>query len=90
VREYPPLLIRKDKVPLGGAFSAERISQALRPSDPATIDTQDGVKATFADGWVHLRVSNTEGIVRVITGAPDAGRVETLQKIARDALDASW
>jgi phosphomannomutase len=90
VREYPPLLIRKDKVPLGGAFSAERISQALRPSDPATIDTQDGVKATFADGWVHLRVSNTEGIVRVITEAPDAGRVETLQKIARDALDASW
>lgn len=90
VRGYPPLLMSKAKLPLEGTFSPERISGALRSGDPATLDTQDGVKATFADGWIHLRVSNTEGIVRVIAEGPDAGRVEALQKIARQALAASW
>ncbi|HEX5131773.1 MAG TPA: phosphoglucosamine mutase [Candidatus Krumholzibacteria bacterium] len=87
---YPPLLIAKDKVALAGTFDPARISDALRLDNPVTIDTQDGVKAAFADGWIHLRVSNTEGIVRVIAEAPDTGRVVALQKIARKALDASW
>ncbi|HEU4365715.1 MAG TPA: phosphoglucosamine mutase [Candidatus Krumholzibacteria bacterium] len=90
VRGYPPLLMSKAKVPLGGTFAPDRISRALRPDNPVTLDTQDGVKATFADGWIHLRVSNTEGIVRVIVEGPDAGRVEALQKMARKALAASW
>jgi phosphomannomutase len=87
---YPPLVITKDKVALRGAFSPGRISDALRRENPVTIDTQDGVKATFADGWIHLRVSNTEGIVRVIAEGPSAGRAQALQETARGVLDASW
>lgn len=90
VRTYPPLLITKDKVALRGPFASDRISDALRLNNPVTLDTQDGVKATFADGWIHLRVSNTEGLVRVIAEGPDPKRAAALQKIARDALDASW
>ncbi len=90
VRRYPPLTITKAKVALQGTFSPGRISDALRLDNPVTLDAQDGVKATFADGWIHLRVSNTEGIVRVIVEGPDAGRVRSLQSIARRALDASW
>ncbi len=87
---YPPLVITKNKVERRGTFSPGRISDALRRENPVTIDTQDGVKATFADGWIHLRVSNTEGIVRVIAEAADAGRAEALQGTARRVLDASW
>jgi phosphomannomutase len=90
VGTYPPLMISKDKVALRGAFAPNRISDALRPSNPVTLDTQDGVKATFADGWIHLRVSNTEGIVRVIAEGPDSEKTARLQRIAREALDASW
>jgi len=90
VNGYPPLLMTKAKVPLEGTFSQERISEALRSENPVKLDTQDGVKAMFADGWIHLRVSNTEGIVRVIAEGPDAGRVASLQKVARKALAASW
>jgi phosphomannomutase len=90
VRTYPPLLITKDKVALRGPFALDRISDALRLNNPVTLDTQDGVKATFADGWIHLRVSNTEGLVRVIAEGPNPKRAAALQKIARDALDASW
>jgi phosphomannomutase len=58
--------------------------------NPVKIDLEDGVKAIFADGWIHLRVSNTEGVVRVIAEGPSLERVNALQKDARAVLDASW
>lgn len=90
VRGYPPLVITKAKVALDGAFSPEGISRAIAPMNPVNIDVQDGVKATFADGWIHLRVSNTEGIVRVIAEAPSSERAGALQKAARSALESTW
>jgi phosphomannomutase len=89
-RRYPPYVISKAKVALGGVFSPERISSALGQMNPVKIDLEDGVKALFADGWIHLRVSNTEGVVRVIAEAPSTERADALQKDARAVLDASW
>jgi phosphomannomutase len=89
-RRYPPFIITKAKVALAGAFSPARISDALGAMNPVNIDLEDGVKAIFADGWMHLRVSNTEGVVRVITEAPSIERADALQKDARAVLDASW
>jgi phosphomannomutase len=37
------------------------------------FDTTDGVKVTRPEGWVHLRRSNTEPIVRAIAESRDAG-----------------
>jgi phosphomannomutase len=48
------------------AFARERISDV------------DGVRVDFADGWVHLRASNTEPIVRVIAEAPSEARAAEL------------
>ena len=31
------------------------------------IDTIDGLKIDFEQGWVHLRKSNTEPIIRIYT-----------------------
>jgi phosphomannomutase len=89
-RRYPPFIITKAKVALAGAFSPQRISDALGAMNPVKIDLEDGVKALFADGWIHLRVSNTEGVVRVIAEGPSPERVDALQKDARAVLDASW
>jgi phosphomannomutase len=89
-RRYPPFIITKAKVALAGAFSPGRISDAFGAMNPVKIDLEDGVKAIFADGWIHLRVSNTEGVVRVITEGPSRERVDALQKDARAVLDASW
>jgi phosphomannomutase len=48
------------------AFAAERVNDA------------DGVRIDFADGWVHLRASNTEPIARIIAEAPTRARAEEL------------
>ncbi len=90
VRRYPPFHISKDKVDLDGEFSSERISRLVGDLNPDTIDTQDGVKALFGDGWIHLRVSNTEGVVRVIAEAESEQQSRALQKRARSILRSSW
>ena len=48
------------------AFAKERISDV------------DGVRVDFADGWVHLRASNTEPIIRIIAEAATAERANAL------------
>ncbi|MCH7548966.1 MAG: phosphoglucosamine mutase [Candidatus Krumholzibacteriota bacterium] len=90
IQEYPLFAITKEKMGLDGEFSAKRISDLLADLSPDRIDTQDGVKAVFADGWVHLRVSNTEGVVRVIAEGRDERRALALARQGRDIVAASW
>lgn len=42
------------------------------------VTTIDGVKIDFADGWVHLRKSNTEPIVRIYSEAANEARANEL------------
>jgi phosphomannomutase len=42
------------------------IVELARAEFGGALDTTDGVKVTLPDGWVHLRRSNTEPIVRAI------------------------
>jgi len=90
VQGYPPFYISKEKVELEGEFSPERISGRIEGLKPVTMDTQDGVKAVFEDGWFHLRVSNTEGVVRVIAEAGTESRSREYQARARAVLQQSW
>ncbi len=55
------------------AFAKERVSDV------------DGVRIDFADGWVHVRASNTEPIARIIAEAPTRERAEALVQAAASA-----
>lgn len=50
------------------------------------IDLSDGVKLTWPDGWVHIRASNTESMIRVIAEAENDKRAGELMDWARDRL----
>lgn len=43
------------------------------------LNTLDGVKLDFEDYWIHLRKSNTEPIIRIITEAKNKESAETVQ-----------
>jgi len=90
VREYPQFNMTKRKVPLGGEFNVERISSLISERGADKLDTSDGVKAIFDDGWCHIRVSNTEGIVRIIVESMSAERTRDLHVLAAEALSESW
>jgi len=90
VGEYPSFHMAKTKVEMGGEFSVNGISGLIEALRPARIDTKDGVKAVFEDGWFHIRVSNTEGIVRIMAESMTEERTDVLLNSAREVLGQSW
>lgn len=50
------------------------------------LDTADGVRIDWPEGWVHVRGSNTEPIARVIAEAADRSTAEALVKRVTDLL----
>jgi phosphomannomutase len=71
-----------EMVKLKAECSRERIAEAIELAGRAfagqRLNRADGVRIDFADGWVHLRGSNTEPIVRIIAEARDAATVQAL------------
>ncbi len=61
----------------GGAVArvVERITDRFAGAD---VNTDDGLRLDLDDGWVHLRSSNTEPIVRLIAEARSADRAQEL------------
>jgi phosphomannomutase len=49
-------------------------------------DQTDGIKVSWADGWAHVRVSNTESMIRIIVEAETATRARELLDWARDRV----
>jgi len=66
----PQYSIAKGKIELQKA-SADAVFSRLQESQKKNgrINTEDGLKIDFSDHWVHLRMSNTEPIIRVIAEA---------------------
>jgi len=63
---YPNYFISKNKIELTSAINIDFIlSSLMQKYKDEDITTIDGLKIDFADGWVHLRKSNTEPIIRV-------------------------
>jgi len=68
-------------LPSGGTEELRRSLKELPAGYPeAGADDRDGVRLDWADRWVHVRPSNTEPIVRLISEAP-------LQQEAEDLIE---
>ena len=66
---YPDLVICKDKIDLPESGVEEALKKLVENHPEAEINTLDGVKFDLNEGWVHLRRSNTEPIIRVYAEA---------------------
>jgi len=44
---------------------------AAKVFSDARVDTTDGYRFDFDDGWIHLRTSNTEPVMRIIVEATE-------------------
>ena len=52
------------------------------------VDTTDGIKVLWPEGWVHVRASQTESMIRIIAEADTGVRAHELFDWARDRLKA--
>jgi len=68
----------KTKVTCPGSKKTQVMNGILRAAKSERIDTTDGVKIYHEDGWVLVRPSGTEPIVRIFTEARTPERAKEL------------
>ncbi len=67
-KELPEYHIFKTKLNYKNEISSI-IKDVKKLYDESLIDTTDGVKINFSNSWIHIRKSNTEPVIRIISEA---------------------
>jgi phosphomannomutase len=63
--------------------------RAVMEQEKLEIDATDGIKVTLPEGWVHVRGSNTESMIRIIVEAEKDAAARELLDWARDRIKTS-
>lgn len=80
VGEIPSYKMLKSAVPIRGSDPHEIVEYVAKKYEHDQISRIDGLKVFFNDGWVQVRPSNTEPILRVFAEAVTDDRVNSLLK----------
>ncbi len=82
IRPYAMIKRKMDLASVGGqgavAHALRQVRDAFVGKTGARVNEVDGIRIDLADGWIHLRASNTEPIIRLIAEAGDRARAEQL------------
>lgn len=83
---YPKYSISKNKIELTPDIDVDGILESIKNKyKDKPVNTIDGVKIEFDNEWVHLRKSNTEPIIRIISESDVLSKAEILaNKIIED------
>ncbi len=86
---YSNYAMLKQKIDLNPSLNVdallERVVEAFSDEEVSTID---GVKVDFKEGWVHLRKSNTEPILRVYAEGSTAEVAQSLVSRMKSVIDS--
>ncbi len=81
---YPDYFISKNRITLPKHADADLLLSAFEKENASfNVNTVDGVKVDMPQGWVHLRKSNTEPIIRLYA---EAGSKEEADRMAEEAM----
>lgn len=83
-RTFPDYCISKNRIDLQPDMDVNAILAFVKEQyRNERINDRDGVKIDFADGWVHLRKSNTEPIIRVYS---EAATMDEANRMAQQVM----
>ena len=71
VGEIGGYYMSKDKFAAEQTEVQQILELAKKTFTNAKLDTTDGCRFDFDDGWLHLRASNTEPVMKIIVEAKD-------------------
>ncbi len=72
-KTYPDYQMSKTKIDRSPDIDLDKIFSTLKQKyQREQLNTEDGLKIDFEDGWVHLRPSNTEPIIRIYSESHSA------------------
>ncbi len=88
-KSYPSYHISKNKIQLTPEIDVDDLLAKLEKKYAhERINTTDGLKIDLDEGWIHLRKSNTEPIIRIYTESESEVISENLaDKIRKDVND---
>jgi len=79
--KYPDYFISKNKIEADTDVDIYKILEQIREKyQNHPLNTADGVRIDFEEGWVHLRRSNTEPIIRIYAESDSMVKAHTLTK----------
>ena len=82
VEEIPAYEMTKQKFNANKKQADKIIAQAKKTFKKAEVNESDGCRFDFAGGWIHLRASNTEPVIRLIAEFKEGAKSKTnLDKI---------
>ena len=83
-KTFPNYFISKNRIELTPDINVDKVlAHAKEVFRNERLNDKDGVKIDFADGWVHLRKSNTEPIIRVYS---EAATMEEANALAQKVI----
>ncbi len=78
-RLYPNYVISKNRIELTPDIDVDALLAKIKKQYAnMPVNDADGVRIDFPQGWVHLRKSNTEPIIRVYSEAPSKADADAL------------
>ena len=84
-KTYPNYFMSKNKIELTPQIDVDGVLAVIKGSyKQYEVNDIDGVKIDFPTGWVHLRKSNTEPIIRIYS---EAGTPEQADKFATAIME---
>tara|TARA_B100000427_G_scaffold153284_1_gene127655 strand:+ start:2814 stop:4148 length:1335 start_codon:yes stop_codon:yes gene_type:complete len=83
VDEIPSYIFIKDKVDIDNSIDFDSLATLF---DCDEINTDDGIKFSWPEKWIHIRRSNTEPIIRIFAEAKTESQVNNLIQTLKDYL----
>lgn len=86
---YPQYVISKNKIELTPDINVDEILERVKNKYAQhPVNTIDGVKIDFEEGWVHLRKSNTEPIIRIYSESDTTDNANALANMIIDEINS--
>jgi phosphomannomutase len=77
--QLPQYFMSKNKIELNEKIDVDALlSKVEQAYKHGKINKTDGIKIDLEEGWIHLRRSNTEPIIRIYTEGPTLEKAEAL------------
>jgi phosphomannomutase len=86
----PYYFMLKEKISLDENVDIDSIfSEIMSTYNEKELDTRDGIKINKKSGWIHLRKSNTEPIIRIYIEAKNKEESEMFFSEIKKIIDTN-
>jgi phosphomannomutase len=88
-KKYPGYYLSKNKIELPEGIDVDKILLTLGEHyREYNINNEDGLRIDFPEGWVHLRKSNTEPIIRIYSEGENEETAKSLAGLIKQRINA--